>query len=87
VPPRLLAGALPLDPEVSRDLDVPPQIPVRLRIGTDGRVQEVVPEISGLSPTVLAAVKRSAQAMRFTPARRGDVAVEAWFPMTFEYHR
>jgi hypothetical protein len=87
VPPRLLAGALPIDPRESEALHVPSEIPVRLRVGVDGRVIEVVPEIDDLPPAVIAALRRSASTMRFIPARRGGRPVEAWFPMTFVYRR
>jgi hypothetical protein len=82
-PPRLLAGALPIDPREVDALHVPPEIPVRIRVGADGAVLEVVPETKGLSAPVLEAVRRSAQAMRFSPARQNGTPVEAWFSMTF----
>jgi periplasmic protein TonB len=84
-PPRLLAGALPLDPDAGVALSVPPEIPVRLRVGADGRVKDIVPEIEHLAPAVLDALHRSANAMRFAPARRGGEPVEGWFSMTFVY--
>ena len=84
-PPRLLAGALPLDPDKGVALSVPPEIPVRLRVGADGRVKDIVPEIEHLAPAVLDALHRSALAMRFAPARRGGEPVEGWFSMTFVY--
>ncbi len=70
-PPQLLVGALPLAPDESSRLRVPGEIPVRLRVGTDGRVVEVVPGVEGLPAPVLDAVHRSAAAMRFRPARMG----------------
>jgi hypothetical protein len=85
--PRLLAGALPIDPEESGKLDVPDEIPVRLRIGVDGRVLEIVPENPHLSGPVRRALDRSAAAMRFAPARRGNRPVEGWFSMTFVFRR
>ena len=84
-PPRLLAGALPLDPDAGVALSVPPEIPVRLRVGADGRVKDIVPEIEHLAPPVIDALHRSADAMRFAPARRGGEPVEGWFSMTFVY--
>ena len=84
-PPRLLAGALPLDPDAGVALSVPSEIPVRLRVGADGRVKDIVPEIEHLAPAVLDALHRSANAMRFAPARRGGEPVEGWFSMTFVY--
>lgn len=86
-PPQLLAGALPIDPKDSEALDVPEEIPVRLRVGTDGQVLEIVPGIADLPDAVTAALERSARAMRFLPARRGDRPVEAWFSMTFVFRR
>jgi hypothetical protein len=76
---------LPLDPDKGVALSVPPEIPVRLRVGADGRVREIVPEIAPLAPAVLDALQRSANAMRFDPARRGGEPVEGWFSMTFVY--
>lgn len=87
IPPQLLAGALPIDPKDSEALDVPEEIPVRLRVGTDGQVLEIVPGIADLPDAVTAALERSARAMRFLPARRGDRPVEAWFSMTFVFRR
>ena len=84
-PPRLLAGALPLDPDAGVAFKVPPEIPVRLRVGADGRVKDIVPEIENLAPAVMDALHRSADAMRFAPARSGGQAVEGWFSMTFVY--
>ncbi len=84
-PPRLLAGALPLDPDDAATLQVPPEIPVRLRIGADGRVKEILPQIASLAPPILAALHRSAEAMRFVPAQSGGEPVEGWFEMTFVY--
>jgi hypothetical protein len=81
----LLAGALPLDPDKAVALSVPPEIPVRLRVGPDGRVKELIPEIEHLAPAVLDALHRSADAMRFAPARRRGEPVEGWFSMTFVY--
>jgi protein TonB len=86
-PPRLLAGALPIDPEESGKLEVPDEIPVRLRVGADGRVLEIVPENLDLSAPVREALERSAAVMRFAPARRGARAVEGWFSMTFVFRR
>jgi len=86
-PPQLLAGALPIDPQDSEALDVPAEIPVRIRVGTDGQVLEIVPQIADLPPAVTAALERSAHAMRFLPARRGNRPVEAWFAMTFVFRR
>ena len=86
-PPRVLGVALPIDPDHSEELDVPPKIPVRLRIGKDGTVKEIVPSDPDLSPLVLEALERSARAMKFIPARRGDRVVEGWFTMTFEYRK
>jgi protein TonB len=86
-PPRLLAGALPIDPEESERLKVPAEIPVRLRVGTDGRVLEIVPEDPDLAAPVQEALERSAEAMRFVPAYLGSEPVEAWFSMTFIYRR
>lgn len=86
-PPRLLVGGLPIDPEDSGKLEVPDEIPVRLRIGVDGRVLEIIPENPDLSDPVRKALDRSAAAMRFAPARRGDRAVEGWFSMTFVFRR
>jgi len=86
-PPRLLAGALPIDPDDSEELNVPAEIPVRLRIGADGMVQEIVPSDPDLPPKVIEALERSAQAMRFIPARRDDRPVEAWFHMTFIHRK
>ena len=51
------------------------------------RVLRIVPEVQGLPPVMLEALDRSAEAMRFAPARFGDDAVEAWFTMTFVYRR
>jgi protein TonB len=84
-PPRLLTGALPLDPEEIENLAVPEEIPVRIRVGPDGRVLRIEPVDAGLPPVVREAIERSARAMRFLPARRGETAVEAWFSMTFIY--
>ena len=86
-PPRLLAGALPIDPKDVESLEVPPEIPVRMRVGTDGRVLEIVPEMPALSLPVLQAIRRSAEAMRFSPARLAGEPVEAWFSMTFVHRR
>jgi hypothetical protein len=86
-PPRLLAGALPLDPDAVTTLQIPPEIPVRLHVGTDGRVMEIVPEIEHLAPPILEALHRSADAMRFAPARSGGEPVDGWFSMTFVYRR
>ncbi len=86
-PPRVLGVALPIDPDDFEELDVPPKIPVRLRIGKDGRVKEIVPADPDLPPLVIEALERSAQAMKFIPARRGDQVVEGWFTMTFEYRK
>ena len=86
-PPRLLAGALPLDPDDVIAHQVPAEIPVRLRVGPDGRVKEIVPEIEHLPPPVLNALQRSADAMRFAPARRSGKPVEGWFSMSFVYRR
>jgi hypothetical protein len=82
-----LAGALPIDPKDVGSLDVPPEIPVRLRVGADGRIREIVPETASLSPAVLQAIRRSAAAMRFAPARLDGKPVEAWFSMTFVHRR
>jgi hypothetical protein len=84
-PPRLLAGALPIDPEDSDELDVPEEIPVRLRIAKDGTVKEIVPADPDLSGILMKALEESARVMRFIPARVGDEPVEAWFSMTFIY--
>jgi outer membrane biosynthesis protein TonB len=86
VPPRLLAGALPLAPE-DREAGTPAEITARLLVGADGYVSRVEPATAALSPRVADAVRRSALAMRFAPARRGDTAVPAWFTMTFTYRR
>lgn len=86
-PPRLLAGALPIDPDDSEELNVPEEIPVRLRIGADGTVLEIVPSDPDLPPKVMEALERSAQAMKFIPARRDDRPVEAWFHMTFVHRK
>ena len=89
LPPRLLAGALPLTPEESEDLnlDSPLEISVRLRVGEDGLVREVAPDTPDLPPRLVEALERSARAMRFVPARLGERPVEAWFSMTFVYRR
>lgn len=86
-PPRLLAGALPLTPEESKDLDLPREIPVRLKIGTDGSVVEIEPADPALPEVLKEALRRSAAAMRFVPAKLGEEPVEAWFSMTFIYRR
>jgi protein TonB len=86
-PPRLLAGALPLTPQESEALPSPLEIPVRLRIGRDGRVTAVEPADPALSTKLREALERSAQTMRFVPARLGADPVEAWFAMTFVYRR
>jgi hypothetical protein len=84
-PPRLLTGALPIDPEEIEDLDVPREIPVRIRVGQDGRVLRIEPLQTDLPEVVREAIVRSARAMRFVPARQGKDAVESWFAMTFIY--
>jgi len=84
-PPRLLTGALPIDPEEIEDLDLPEEIPVRIRVGRDGRVLRIEPLQPDLPEVVREAIVRSARAMRFVPARQGEDAVEAWFSMTFIY--
>ncbi|HET9234181.1 MAG TPA: hypothetical protein VFP10_08595 [Candidatus Eisenbacteria bacterium] len=86
-PPRLLAGALPLDPDDVIAQQVPAEIPVRLRVGPDGRVRDIVPEIENLPAPVLDALRRSADAMRFAPARSSGKPVEGWFSMSFVYRR
>ena len=83
--PRPLSVALPIDPENPGDLEVPPEIPVRLWIGTDGSVLRVVPQIEGLPAPVQTALEESARNMRFIPASRGGTPVEAWFSMTFVF--
>ena len=60
---------------------------MRLRIGRDGRVIAVEPADPALAVRLREAVERSADAMRFVPARLGDETVEAWFTMTFVYRR
>lgn len=87
LPPRLLAGALPIDPADVDAIDIPAEIPVRLRVGPDGAVREIVPEVVGLGAPVLEALRRSAEAMRFAPARLDGEPVEAWFRMTFVHRR
>jgi protein TonB len=86
-PPRLLAGALPLTPQESEALPSPLEIPVRLRIGRDGRVTAVEPADPAISTELREALERSALTMRFVPARLGADPVEAWFAMTFIYRR
>jgi protein TonB len=88
-PPRLLTGALPLDPDDVGDLEVevPEEIPVRFRVGRDGRVLEVVPSDPDLPRPLLEAIRRSARDMRFVPARMGDRPVEGWFALTYIYRR
>lgn len=86
-PPRPLTAALPVSPEDVGDLDIPGEIPVRLRIAPDGRVIEIVPQMSDLPAPVMDALRESAEAMRFLPARRGGRRVEAWFSMRFVYRR
>ena len=86
-PPRLLVAVLPIDPDDSEDLDVPAEIPVRLRVGKDGKVKEIIPSNPDLPPQVMEALERSARAMKFLPARRGDQFVEAWYHMTFGYRK
>ncbi len=88
-PPRLLAGALPLTPQESEELDLdgPLEISVRLRVDTEGRVREVVPDDPALPPRLVEALERSAAAMRFVPAKLGGQPVEAWFSMSFVYRR
>ena len=86
-PPRLLAGALPLDPDDVMAHQVPAEIPVRLRVGPDGRVMDIVPEIENLPAPVLDALQRSADAMRFAPARSSGRPVEGWFSMSFVFRR
>jgi protein TonB len=68
-------------------LPSPLEIPVRLRIGRDGRVTSVEPADPALSTELREALERSAQAMRFVPARLGAEPIEAWFAMTFIYRR
>jgi hypothetical protein len=80
-----LAGALPLDPDDAATLQVPPEIPVRLRVGADGRVKEILPQIATLAPPILEALHRSAEAMRFAPAMSAGKPVEGWFSMTFVF--
>jgi protein TonB len=88
-PPRLLTGALPLDPDDVGDLDVevPEEIPVRFRVGRDGRVVDIVPSDPDLPQKLLEAIRRSAEDMRFVPARMGDRPVEGWFALTYIYRR
>lgn len=86
-PPRLLAGALPLDPDDVMAHQVPAEIPVRLRVGPDGCVMDIVPEIEHLPAPVLDALRRGADAMRFAPARSSGKPVEGWFAMSFVFRR
>ena len=84
--PRLEVFRLPIDPKDAEALGVPPEIPVRLLIGIDGKVQKIV-ILLDLPEPVGEAVEHSLKAMRFSPARRGNEPVVAWFSTTIEYPR
>ena len=86
--PRLLVGALPLsaaDWEGNESGEL--EIPVRLKVGVDGRVLAVEPADPALARPLREAVERSAEAMRFVPAALDGTPVEAWFSMSFVFRR
>jgi len=80
-------GALPFSEREARALGAPPEIAVRLLVGTDGRVVRVEPADPSIPAPVVDAVIRSTEVMRFVPARRDGRAVEAWFSMAFVFRK
>lgn len=59
---------------------------IRVLVGTDGRVHEAI-VVSATHPAFgKAAVQQALKSWRFTPAKRGDEAVEDWvtIPVTFQ---
>lgn len=86
--PRLLVGALPLSAgDWEGDESGELEIPVRLKVGVDGRVLAVEPADPALARLLREAVERSAEAMRFVPAALDGAPVEAWFSMSFVFRR
>lgn len=84
------------DPRFARDFqpDYPPNLlqreiegsaTVRVLIGTDGRVREAQVVRATHPDFGKATVKQALKAWRFTPATRGDVAVEDWQTLSVRF--
>lgn len=87
--PRYKSTFQPDYPAYEQRSEIEGSVRVRVLVGADGRVKEVV-ELSSSSPGFFTETKRRALAKwRFKPATRGGTAEESWVTMTvrFELNR
>lgn len=83
--PRYAATFQPDYPSYEQRNDIEGTSRVRVLVGTDGRVKEVV-ELASSSPGFFAETKRRALAKwRFKPATRGGTAEDSWVTMTVRF--
>ncbi len=83
--PRYAREFQPDYPSNERRAEREGTVTVRVRIGTDGRVKEVV-RVAAASDAFFAATRRRAlSSWRFRPATRGDVPIESWQTLTVRF--